>query len=1291
MTEFMNKNNITRPSNKISIKRVIAFALICLCFITSIFMGGNKVNAQESPYNLDRHVTNVKVSRKTGTGWSPTTTVNDGDQVKVEIGYSIPTGIVTNENPTLTYQVPGAIKLEKYMSGTVYNNGENAGTYTINQDGFITITFDNNFLNAHKDSQGKVNGLDGTVQFLGIVSKESGGNKNHINFPGTGSSINIYVPPAKITDIKSSKKGVISQDKRKITYTVVVSSDKGTSGPVNVRDSLYNIEPRNLGYSFDLSSVKVVDSYNKTLYYNKYNYENKEIKLSEVKEGNQIKGFELSNLPQLSKGYKYTITYDVNITAIPEGTMEVRLDNSAWTNSGDDSHTSIEHIKWSKDIIKSGSFNPNGEGYGEVNWSITINPDGKNLRNWIVQDKVEHQIKDGKARLVNLNNGRIIELNNGDGLSKNGSGWTIYYKFDNYNISSIDYDFNDTYRLEYTTIVPQGTKEVRNTVEKWGDKYESDTGVVVTKQQTSVQKWSYGSTLDSNNENRTINKWQAGVNIEPNTGSPFTFVDTFEKIIKMPDKTELGDDSHYAYASELEKELIDNLRITSYENEGYVYQGNGKTPKRVTSIYNYNNVTSINVIYYDKNGEIIPSTDNTKKVKSFKINIAYLSYFSPKYLDTGKYHTYSDITDINNEQKIKIPNTAQVGDKKFTVETEYEKHGMLEKGVFTGYEGYNPAYKTGKQKLEYSKENQQIEYRLMLTTSEADGKYGDNPGTLVVKDTLPDGAEYVQNSLEAAIYRPEALHDLKGTKTNSYGTDFSAKSKPTIKIDEVNGKKVATITIPNYTCNPNYPMVQIFYKLDISKDKFWNIGEGSKIYKNDVVWKNYKSSSEVSVEKNLPKLSKQGWQVEDNGNPTGKLKYNLIINSKGEDLLPNSDQLVLEDKLEYIPEQIKFDISLVKLYKYDGTKDDKKGEEIDKNRYMLTFDAKTLELKLTLPDGLACVFEYEYELINFIGSTRVENKANLSGIAESTDATILKESESGATVTVREIKIYKVDSKDINKFLPGTKFKLEKNKTTWDGYKWISLWESEKYKNNETVNIPESGMMEWSLSGGNIGLEAGRLYRLTELESLDGYSNLSEPVYFIWIGDKSEYEAWTGENRPDQSGIPKEKINFFGSSGGILYIKNEYTKLKVNKFWQDVNGDEYRDDKLPDKEVIVDLYRRAGVNGEYHKVEGESKTLTKANKYSGAWGNLPQRDNSGKQYYYKVLEKNVDGYETSYFNNEGISSGEINIFNKKIKTTGFELPGTGGRGTGIIYSFAIALIVFVAMTRLIKHQKTKKI
>ncbi|MDY2987705.1 MAG: Cna B-type domain-containing protein [Peptoniphilus sp.] len=1258
--------------------------------------------AQYISNDFTQYVRKVEVLTRRNQEWIPTDQVYEKDQVKVNIEYAIPNGFVSSENSTGTYQVPKSIKLEGTLEGTVKTlSGEDAGRYNISTDGFISITFDQEFLNKHKDHNGIVNGFDGTVQFLGIVSKNSVDNNDRITFPGSGTTVEILVPKERNTDISSKKKGELSPDKRKVTYTVDITTKKGTEKEIRVTDRIDWVVPSNLDYEFDLSTLRVEKNGNTTIYSDGHSYSTEINLLKQTNGYGKTIGFDLQKLPKLEANESYKVTYEVKINSTPKDISEIRLNNTAWTISGPDQHGTDDVIKWSKSVKKSGYFNPNGQGYGEVNWTITVNPDKKDLSSWRIRDQINHQIKDGSVRLIDLDSGDIIHLEQNELIKYSDGNWLIDFSFNNYKIKNR----NSTYRLEYTTFVERGITEVTNKVEKYGNEYEEDTTTIKTTQDFALNKFAKVINLDDK-KNRTKNRWQVGVNIGINNSNTFTFTDTFENLKKLPNGGSLGDDSHYAYASELDKELQSQLFFRSYGGEGYRYRGNDKDPEYSGEAENRaenRTVKSIKVTYYDSKGEAIPETDTTRKVKSFKVDINYESSFNPKDFAIGEYHTYSDLSEISKNEKIKIINKATVADKTTTAETEYEKRGKIEKGVLTGIENYIPIYKNGKSAVDYSKDKGQIEYRIMITTSEVDGNQTKN-GTLVIDDILPDGAEYVEGSLEAAFFRADNLAYPKYDRSNRYGTNFQGNSKPTITINQEGNKKVATIKIDNYIYDDYFPIVQIFYKLDVSKDEFWKDNKNvNKTYINEVSWNSEKTSNEVTVEKKLDKLTKKGWQLDDKGqpikindsnkpigNPTGNVKYNLVINPEGEDLIQNGNELTLVDKLKSQGKIPRFDIDKAKLYEYDNSKPDNKGREIEKGRYKITFDEEELKLTLIIPDELACVFEYIYEFTNFADSLTIKNEAELSGIASSKDTTILRDNQSSATVTVKEIKIYKVDSKDIKKFLPGTKFKLEK----FDHSKWNDLnnaWHIVKYKDSDEITIPDSGYISWSLSGANPGLEADVLYRLTEIESLDGYTKLTEPVYFIWMkAGSDEYSSYhRSENRPDLSKVDKGKISFLKNSGGIMYIKNDYTKIRVNKFWQDDDGLEYESENIPNIEVRVDLYRKTGKDGNFEKLENHSKTLTKANKYTESWTGLPARDEQGAEYFYKVKEVEVNGYETYYFNNDGIQSGEINIFNKKIKSSEIELPVTGGIGTNRIYAMGTVLLFSSCIYMLYQRKRYK--
>lgn len=81
--------------------------------------------------------------------------------------------------------------------------------------------------------------------------------------------------------------------------------------------------------------------------------------------------------------------------------------------------------------------------------------------------------------------------------------------------------------------------------------------------------------------------------------------------------------------------------------------------------------------------------------------------------------------------------------------------------------------------------------------------------------------------------------------------------------------------------------------------------------------------------------------------------------------------------------------------------------------------------------------------------------------------------------------------------------------------------------------------------------------------------------------------------------------------------------------------------------------------------EGDPIELSANNNWKYIWEALPQTNEDGKEFYYYTVKEvtPVNGYTVSYSNNTGIQNGEIVVTNKK-QPPKYELPETGGSGTG---------------------------
>ena len=103
-------------------------------------------------------------------------------------------------------------------------------------------------------------------------------------------------------------------------------------------------------------------------------------------------------------------------------------------------------------------------------------------------------------------------------------------------------------------------------------------------------------------------------------------------------------------------------------------------------------------------------------------------------------------------------------------------------------------------------------------------------------------------------------------------------------------------------------------------------------------------------------------------------------------------------------------------------------------------------------------------------------------------------------------------------------------------------------------------------------------------------------------------------------------------------------------------------------------------------------SLNSSNNWSAIWEGLPSEDSeTGNPYYYTVKEiTQIDGYTTTYVNNNGIQEGEIAIVNTKdVETPEYSLPETGGSGT-LQYISGGFLLMLVSILMYIKKQNQKR-
>lgn len=1056
--------------------------------------------------DFGEYIVSAKVSKIQNGEWIEAREFEDGDHVMVDIDYKLPAGVVDSTTKTITYDLPNAIKLTDEESGIVYaSNGLAVGTYHITTDGKITIHFNEEFATGEP--------FAGYITFQGTLSAEDAGEDGKVIFGGDGGEITIN-PSQEQYDLNMSKNAKLNSDGT-VGYTIKASTKNGTEGTVKIVDKFSDWDSATAQYDENSFTVTKIDK----------NGAKTDINVTPSINGNS---FTIDNLPKLEAGESYEVTYKA--TATPDNVDgSGSLTNSVKGTSGETSRETSTTIQISNSMIyKYGGYDQNT---GKMNWTITINPDKKNISGYVLKDKIDNGLTIPTPLTVKKSDGTTFE------------------------IKSLPYTFpegsNDKYTIEYQTDAPKENGNVKNTAYfSKGDKsYESGTTVGVWHRDWGLTKTVSSQSVSDDGKTLT-NKWQAYITLPDKEITSVTYSDVIKNGTSSDDKGFNGE--HYAILSELKQEILANIQLK--DKDGNVIP---------------NSDLNITMKFYSDEDKKKEVTANDAHVKSFVVTVKKNdnSAFIGQSLLISSYHTIADLKDVKEGISYQYVNKGIVNKKESEASVNYTKPKKLLKQGYGKVNGsQNEKYSSGKVDTNYISRNGKLYYRIIFTP--------DSNDDISFTDTLPKGTKLVETALRsdykvsprkdnpAERSSPEAVYYFNdnweqycdGDQNN---TDISKYFK--YSYDQSTNKVTFTF-MPGYNktdgdwqTNRNHPngSIAIYYAVDITNDEFWkDLKNESKEYSNLLEYEGKEQKQETRVERNTPVVSKFGRQIDN----TTKIEYTVNINPAGKDLDPNSDIIVLKDKLELDNRYSAYiDASSLKLYEYDSKAEDHRGKLIDSSRYQVQMDTQNNVLTITLSDELACVLVYQYDFdVGKAASPRIGNKVVLQGEFSSNDYTVIDTTDSSAGVVRGKMSIFKVDSKDYSRTLPGAKFRLSEFKpetSTWDV---IRNGNSEEFETNENGEI--------SFAGSNIDkfLSAFNLYRVEEIEAPDGYKRNKKTYYFsIYQADinKTKQDAIEEMNR---RGVPRSGIDlntqvwFVPNNKEVsMYIPNDSNSIYVKKVWVD--------------------------------------------------------------------------------------------------------------------------------------------
>lgn len=1226
-------------------------------------------------------------------------TVNDN--VSLHYGFDIPDGSAKGVS-TLTYKLPShLIPLKNTASGFLTNGqNETIGTITVDTNGLATLNF-------NKPLSGQTSG---TFYVDCRVSETSTSTENKIRFPGTNHTVEIK----KQTDVKVKKEIVKnasgseytlqSDGTYKVHYKVTVSTKNGSGETIDLVDKITEIN--------NISDVKYQDV---KLYKNGSTDPYNDCKVTPFEEYGRpaIKITTKNNgeLPALNAGQYYTLEYDLVFKKTKQDWGNIK--NTAFANG----ESNGKEISFQNELQKYGSYDPKTR---EITWTIEIYPNGNTLAGLELNDTLPTGTEMTGKFIIKDKDGKKLVNKTDFEIGKNKFTYTF----------PTDSPFNDPnanskYTVTYTTTAPADfatNPTVSNTATiklNGGKKWEGTGSAGYNKGSEVVSK----TTKSGNNESTLTTSdldtttglftlpWKLEVQLPDNEGANKVEI---QDTIKKPEN---GD--HYAVKSELEADIKANLLVFVGENS-----------------YGYNDLLTaglkLTIHYYaekdckDKDEYTFPNDND--KVRSFKLTFEKTGTFDLDNVVISEYSTKAsyDKTALKPGDKIEFQNKGKgkTATYYFTVPADNSK-GLIKTSSSTpgetGYfNGSTPPYKASGVTVEKGNgytdfdgvkhAGTYIYYQLELS-----------PGDLTkwtattVTDTLQDGLTYVKDSAYVVVRHGDTNMYTTGNTWRGYssevqwkknGTDWTEHTTRNLSTSDFfsvsqNGKELTFNLTDNFrylhSPEPQYVdriLIRFAAKVD---DSIWDPTQQVQTvyFSNSAKWGEYSSTTKTEVKHESQIISKKGQY----DNSTGYVRYSVVIN-------PDKLKLGTDKMIELVDDMhpdgnesntAALVRSTVKLYSYDPTAPDKKGAEIADGVY--TVDYKETKknqrnhyiLTVSVPNGYAYVLEYAYRNTSNT-SYQMKNTAELCG--KTFEAIPIKTyaTSAGGTADSAGLHLYKVDSRDARKLLPGATFKLQ----------WFNIGSGE-YEDVQTVTTDESGKIDLTFSEA-AGLKPGEdatgavyrphnyLYKLTEKQAPDGYRTDTDWAhYFIWTSDSTSddvaYKTAVGSYGESNTGVAQGNVNVYKGSASIdLEVTNESNRLTFVKQWIDKDGKAIPKDasSLPDN-IQLELWCTPTKGDTPNAKMVDTITLSKTDSWTYNYA-IPEAYKD-RYFYVKEVATNKN-YTVSYIGNDGVQHGTITIINTETDSSGYELPSTGGTGT-LPYTAVGGTMMLSALAYSFIHRKRR--
>ena len=423
---------------------------------------GLMLTAGEAIPRLDDYITDVTVSKRRGDSWVKVNEITSGHNVRIDLKYTLPEGLITSQSRKIQYQLPDVIKIDNPpLEGVLKDSSEQpVGTFSIDANGLVTFEYRQEFSEDEKS-------FSGDFFFECKVGSSKTQEEVIFSFPGKGEVTFTIKPSSLAFDIKTTKtaSGVVQDRDGEwyVTYTMTISSKKGTGKDIEV---------------FDYFDDNIVGSQTKQviLLDRIYIWDNSGNYVENIQFEQYGNGGFVTTLPKLEAGQKYTITCVALVNKqllSTSATTTLKLNkNTFHARSGKNKHSSYAEAEYRRNVIKKTSEKQED---GSYKYTVTINESQENLKGLTIKDTFK---LDGTVIDINDIEGFYVDVQGGSnpGITKENF-FSTGYKFEN--------DFNNKIVITYRYYPPanetNAEKKLVNRIEigpnTWGE-VEDTIGII---------------------------------------------------------------------------------------------------------------------------------------------------------------------------------------------------------------------------------------------------------------------------------------------------------------------------------------------------------------------------------------------------------------------------------------------------------------------------------------------------------------------------------------------------------------------------------------------------------------------------------------------------------------------------------------------------------------------------------------------------------------------------------------------------------------------------------------------